>query len=458
MDSAAGLSSRPKAALLSLGPPDPLAAVPFEHHRVYTGLAVTGDERTIGTSMYSQVGAFLLDSARPWRRTLLTPHTNVADLALSADGHWACSASRGESADRRLVKIWDVSTGKLVMALPLGNARVAFSPDSKWLGVGGQTACRFFRTGTWAAGPVLDYGADVGQVPLAFHPSSRVAALFDSTRSIVRLVDVKTGNVLASLDAPDQSTAYHLVWSPDGRYLAVPQSDQRVDLWDLSSIRRRLDQLGLAKGIPDVFGDPDQHQPPRRVDRIDVRGADAFGLTILAARHALSRGWWNFRLFFEPNLTDPFALQVRAECWQRFGQWRLAIADSRASLAILPDSAVAANDLAWTMVAAPNRANAEEAVAWARRAAEIEPEWPSFQNTLGAALYRGRFPEAVAVLERNIPQNPADVGLDLIFLAMCRQRMGQPAAARAAMAGARNWRTRATGLNPAASAEFEILC
>ena len=226
MDSAAGLSSRPKAALCrASGRPDPLAAVPFEHHRVYTGLAVTGDERTIGASMYSQVGGLSFWTRRGHGGALCSRRTRMSpSLALSADGHWACSASRGESADRRLVKIWDVSTGKLVMALPLGNARVAFSPDSKWLGVGGQTACRFFRTGTWAAGPVLDYGADVGQVPLAFHPSSRVAALFDSTRSIVRLVDVETGNVLASLDAPDQSTAYHLVWSPDGRYLAVPQS------------------------------------------------------------------------------------------------------------------------------------------------------------------------------------------------------------------------------------------
>ena len=209
-----------------------------------------------------------------------------------------------------------------------------------------------------------------------------------------------------------------------------PSPDQRVDLWDLSSIRRRLDQLGLAKGIPDVFGDPDQHQPPRRVDRIDVPRHRCFRLEqfLRPATLYLAAGGTSgcFSSPISPTLL-PLKSGLNAGNGSASGGWRSPI--WRHSLAILPDSAVAANDLAWTMVAAPDPSQRGRGGCLARRAAEIEPEWPWFQNTLGAALYRaGRFPEAVAVLERNIPQNPADVGLDLIFLAMCRQRMGQQAA------------------------------
>ena len=119
----------------------------------------------------------------------------------------------------------------------MGNARVAFSPDSRWLGVGGKTFYRFYRAGSWTAGPVFEFGDHISEMPLAFHPGSRVAALLDSSRSVVQIVDVETGKILAKLDAPEQSTSYRLAFSPDGRYLAVSRSDLRVDMWDLSSIR-----------------------------------------------------------------------------------------------------------------------------------------------------------------------------------------------------------------------------
>ena len=183
---------------------------------------------------------------------LLIPHQGAGDLAISPDGRWASSGSRGGAGDRRQVKVWDASTGRLLVQLPLGKARVAFSPDSRWLGVGGEARYRFFRTGSWTPGPRSSIGEDIAELPLAFHPSSKVAAVLDSSLSIVKIVDVENGDVLAKLDAPEQSQIHYLDFSPDGRYLAASQSDQRVDLWDLSSIRQRLEALGLADGLPDI--------------------------------------------------------------------------------------------------------------------------------------------------------------------------------------------------------------
>jgi serine/threonine protein kinase/WD40 repeat protein len=447
---------RPKeGGTFRLGPPEPLAMVMREAFRHNEGLDVSADGRTIGVSFPSQRAAMLLEADRPWRRSLLTPHNAVFNLAMSSDGRWACTGGRGDAADRRQVKVWELSTGKIAARFPLGAARVAFSPDSRWLGVGGDGAYRFYRTGSWRAGPVVEYAEGKSTMPLAFHPGSRVAALLDSSHSIVQIVDLETGNIVARLDAPEQSIAYDLTFSPDGRYLAVPQTDQRVDLWDLSLVRRRLESLRLADGVPDDFGDGSRGQEPMPIDRIDVRGTDYFGLKVLATRHVLNRGWFNFRLFLESDLADPEQLQLRGDRWAALGHWQLAVADYRASLARRANSAATTNDLSWLLVAVPGRGDAGEALAWARKAVELEPNSAAFRNTLGTALYRaGRYSDAAAVLERNVPLNPDEYGLDLVVLAMCEHRLNQPSAARRALAGAREWRAKMNRLSPSVAADF----
>jgi serine/threonine protein kinase/WD40 repeat protein len=443
-------------ATLRLGPPEPLALIGKDGYRLNTGLAVSADGRMIGASSILERGLVLFEPNRPWRRTLLTPHSGVSDVAISADGRWVSSGSKGDSADRRQVKVWEASTGKIAAQFPVGNARVAFSPDSRWLGVGGTSSYRFYRATSWTAGPVFECGDHISEMPLAFHPGSRVAALLDSSRSVVQIVDIETGEIVAKLDAPEQSTSYRLAFSPDGRHLAVSRSDLRVDIWDLSSIRRRLESLGLADGVPDIFGEGPSACEGPPIDRIEVRGADASGLRLLAVRHVLSRFWFNFRLFVERDITDPEELRERGDRWYELGRWQLAAADYRTSLARRRDSALTANNLAWALASVPGRGSAEEALAWARKAVEQESDSPVYQNTLGAALYRaGRFSEAAAVLEHNIPLNPDNSGLDLIFLAMCKQRLGQPAEAQGALAGARRWRAKITRVSASLAAEFE---
>jgi tetratricopeptide (TPR) repeat protein len=246
-----------------------------------------------------------------------------------------------------------------------------------------------------------------------------------------------------------------IAFSPDGRFLAVSHLDQKVDLWNLSLIRQRLQEFDLVAGFPDAFGGNASAGDSPQIDRIEVTGADPAGLRILAARQTLREAGFELRRLLEPGLTDPEALRRRGDLWHRSGHWRTAAADCRASLARRPQSALTADDLAWILCSIPGRGDPDEAVRWARKAVDLEPGNPDYTNTLGVALYRaGRFTEAAEELERNASKNYRVAGYDWVFLAMCRQRLGQAEAARRALTQALKWRVEVSGLSPIQTTEF----
>jgi len=95
------------------------------------------------------------------------------------------------------------------------------------------------------------------------------------------------------------------------------------------------------------------------------------------------------------------------------------------------------NDAAWSVVREPGHtaAEVEAALLHARRASELRPDVVSYLNTVGVACYRaGRHEEALAILTeadaRNRELGSYHRALDLFFLAMARQRLGEGARAR----------------------------
>jgi tetratricopeptide (TPR) repeat protein len=335
---------------------------------------------------------------------------------------------------------------------------VAFSPDGRWLGVGGAGGYRFYDTSSWAPGAEVDHGRVPASLPLAFHPGGRVAAVVHASGTVVRLVEVETGRELAVLEPPEPSGVFAMSFSPDGRHLAVTQDDQRVHLWDLAAIRRELDALGLAAGIPDIFGGAAAASDRPAVDRIEVHGAGRAGLLLLMMRHVLHEVGIALRNLTDPHLDDPMELVERGDRWYRMGRWRWAAADYRAALARRPESIIAEHALARLLAEAPGRGDPEEAVGRARSAVRRWPSRPEYRRTLGLALYRaGRFAEAAAELELNIPRDPEEAGHDGLILAMCRRRLGQPAEARSALAEAVRWRAAQKALRPDRAAEFDRL-
>jgi WD40 repeat protein len=443
--------------VLRLGPPRLLdSVIPFQN-AIHAGLDTSADGRIIGVSSLFRRGATLLDLDRPWRRTLLAPHGSSFDVAISPDGRWACTGSRADSAEGRKVKVWDVSTGRVAVELPGGNARVAFSPDSRWLGVGGIDKYRFFRTGDWAAGGVVEHGEGMSYQPVSIHPSSRVAALVDRTRANVRLAEIPSGRILAGLSAPNISAIHSTTFSPDGRYLAVARADQRVDLWDLRLIYARLESLGLAEGVPNLFqGETEPGRAP--IDRIEARGADSAGFRVMAAQFTLKQARDNLMLLCDRGLSDPYELVRRGNLWRQLGYWQFAVADYRAALARRGDFADTANELAWALASHPESGATGEALAWARRAVELARDSRAYRNTLGAVLYRaGRFSEAADELERNAAGDREGFGFDMVYLSMCRQRLGQHREAKIALDRTRDWMATMPRLNRAQAVEFDAV-
>jgi WD40 repeat protein len=492
-----GLSRWPVRRLeggrLRLGPPESLAVPDRGPGFVFTGLAASASGRLIGVTLPAQGGAVLLDPDRPWRRTWLTPHEGAASLAISPDGRWAATAGRIASPGGGLLKVWDAATGRTVFRLPVGIAKVAFSPDGQWLGVGavrwpglpGENRYRFFRTGSWAPGPEFDHGVENGIAPLAYHPCGRIAAIRDSFRSWtqgrsrLRLVDLETGGVLAALEAPEDANTYEVKFSPDGRFLAAAQTDYRVDVWDLSRLRRRLEELDLATGLPDVFAGTESSGAAPTVERIEVEGINPAGLRLLAVRQTLRRAWSAFRVSLDPDLADPRELFVRGDRWAGLGQWRLAAADyARAFAGETPDDPLlrfqyatlraAAGDAAGYrsvcdhMLAALGKTDGRQwlvlgAHAWViapegpaaiaqalrlaeRRAAAVPIPWSD--HVLGLARYRaGLFAEADDGLRASLGRYPDwdHEVLDWLVIAMAQERLGHADESRRWLGRAETW-------------------
>jgi hypothetical protein len=252
-----------------------------------------------------------------------------------------------------------------------------------------------------------------------------------------------------------------------------------VDVWDLSRLRRRLEELDLATGLPDVFAGTESSGAAATVERIEVEGIDPAGLRLLAVRQTLRRGWFAFRVLLDRDLADSRELFLRGGRWARMGQWRLAAADyARAFAGEMPDDPIlwfqhvvlraAAGDVAGYrsacdhMLAVLGKTNEPEWLELGAHAWAIAPEGPAARaqalrlaerradarpirwsdHVLGLARYRaGLFAEADAGLRASLDRDPGwdyEV-LDWLVIAMAQEQLGRPDESRRWLGRAETW-------------------
>lgn len=176
----------------------------------------------------------------------LEGHTGMVDsVALSADGRYAVTGGSD-----RTVRVWDLSTGRLLRLLEGfgGTVRaVAFTPDGQNVVVAGDDQSVWVRE--WSTGrleqTMESRGGPVNSVALS--PDGR-RAVTGSSDGKIRVWELSTGRLLHTLDGHPPGACAVAV-SPDGRRVTTGGADHLVRVWDITNGR----QLFVLEGhIGDV--------------------------------------------------------------------------------------------------------------------------------------------------------------------------------------------------------------
>ena len=148
-------------------------------------------------------------------------------------------------------------------------------------------------------------------------------------------------------------------------------------------------------------------------------------------RYAESAGDLTAVLARFPEIAELY--EERAACFAALGDETKEAADRAAATKWLPRSANGLNNRAWVLVTGPpGKRDPKKGLELIRKAVEIEPDEPTYLNTLGVALYRNeRWTEAIAALEKSLALGKGEwSAFDLFFLAMCHAKLGDAAKAK----------------------------
>jgi WD40 repeat protein/serine/threonine protein kinase len=206
-------------------------------HRALEAVAFSPDGKWFATG-----GAELIlwEAATARKLHTLKVKAGVFGLAFSPDSR-SVAASYG--FQEAVVRLWDVANGELkgTFDVPAADAdHVAFSPDGKFLAVGGAAGGAAGSATVWdlATGKVQrTFPKTYGQLHgLDFSPDSKslaAAHLFSATAW-----DVATGKEQYTLEAGARlQTFLSIRYSPDGGRLATGNTDGVVRLWEAGSGR-----------------------------------------------------------------------------------------------------------------------------------------------------------------------------------------------------------------------------
>ena len=239
----------------------------------FQAIAFSPDGRLLATAAARQSSATASAEFKVWDlasgRELATfsGPGGVDELAFSPDGRRLASTGPQQAAT-----LWDIRSGRELLSLPIDghtglgeraagpDSRVAFSPDGARLALVG-----FGGVMIWDATPgpeVMTIHAPLQLQGLAYSPDGRRLAIADS-EDAVRVRDAATGRVLLTLPVPDWSIGLALSdvrFSPDGRRLAATFGDASsggVALWDATTGRLEARLDGHAYFVFNVAFSPD---------------------------------------------------------------------------------------------------------------------------------------------------------------------------------------------------------
>jgi WD40 repeat protein len=168
----------------------------------------------------------------------------MRSVAFAPDGETLAAGSQNN------VRIWRLLTKELLVTLATGNrsSYITFSPDGKTLAVGGydfqkvdgSSNVKLFEVSSWRVRATLDVLPKVAVSSITFSPDGKVLATANSDAT-VGLWDAANGKVLHTLHT---GRVHCAAFSPDGRLLATG-GDNAVKLWDVAT----REELTAIQGI-----------------------------------------------------------------------------------------------------------------------------------------------------------------------------------------------------------------
>ena len=147
---------------------------------------------------------------------------NLAALALSPDGRLLATG------DSKIVKIWEVESGRELHEVAGAGRALAFSKDGGLVAAGGKGDIVVADSATGQVGQVIKGHANA-VLAVAFSPDGRMLAS-GGDDTTARIWDVKDGSEKALLEGHVNSV-FAVAWSPDGAMLATASRDDTIRLW-----------------------------------------------------------------------------------------------------------------------------------------------------------------------------------------------------------------------------------
>jgi len=197
------------------------------HERRVSGVEISPDGRLAATAAKEDVRLWEFGGER--RMLPLIGHAGeVTDMKFTPDGRHLATTSRDGSG-----RLWDVETGELVWEQRFSDEviSVAVSPDGEWIAYGGldgvitvwhldsQTLDRMLRHNSWGF-----------PIHVVFSPDGRyLAAAYNDNMGRVWQDDK-----LIELHGHD-NIVWDIVFSPDGEFVATVSDDNTVRLWNPES-------------------------------------------------------------------------------------------------------------------------------------------------------------------------------------------------------------------------------
>ena len=170
------------------------------------------------------------DSSHPDRINLPGPGSHAFTLKFSFDGSYLAAIY---ADGRHGCQIWDVARRQVMLKRPI-RGLLDFSADGRFIALSmGDGMIRIINVASGNDEKVIR-SSPGGHYPV-FDPTGRLlASTNDTTRRSVDVYELSTGAKLHTLTIGAECSGPP-GWSQDSRYLAVPATDQSVNVWDLAN-------------------------------------------------------------------------------------------------------------------------------------------------------------------------------------------------------------------------------